>query len=108
MTPQDVWEEARKEVPSLGIATVYRMVKTMLEAGELQRIEVPGHPPRYEMRAKGLHHHFYCRKCDQLFSIKGSPRQVQSLVPKGFVLEGQDIVLYGVCEECPSSSSART
>lgn len=108
LTPQEAWELARREVPTLGIATVYRMVKAMLEGGDLRRIEVPGHPPRYEMTAKGPSHHFYCRKCDQMFTLKGTSRQIQAMVPKGFVLEGHEILLYGVCEgdECPASHAS--
>ena len=41
--------EASLEVPNLGIATVYRNIKTMVDQQELVPIELPGQPARYTL-----------------------------------------------------------
>lgn len=100
LSPQEVLEHARREVPNLGIATVYRAVKAMVEAGDLTSVQLPGEAPRYEFAGKHHHHHFRCLKCDRVFEIEGCPGGLASMLPEGFQLERHDVVLYGACSEC--------
>ena len=58
LSPQEIFDAAKAEVPSLGIATVYRNIKTLLENGTLQPVELPGAAQRYEIAGKHHHHHF--------------------------------------------------
>ncbi|MFA5257943.1 MAG: transcriptional repressor, partial [Opitutales bacterium] len=46
--PKEILELACGEVPNLGIATVYRNIKTMVEKGELDPVDLPGQAPRYQ------------------------------------------------------------
>ncbi|MFP4171386.1 MAG: Fur family transcriptional regulator [Candidatus Hydrogenedentota bacterium] len=100
LSPQEVLEQARREVPNLGIATVYRTVKALTEGGDLTAVQLPGEAPRYELAGKHHHHHFRCLKCNRVFEIEGCPGGLAALLPDGFVLEGHDVVLYGRCNEC--------
>jgi len=49
LSPAEVLEIAGKEVPNLGIATVYRNIKTMLEKGEIVAVVLPGQADRYAL-----------------------------------------------------------
>ncbi|NJL28264.1 MAG: hypothetical protein HC897_10410 [Thermoanaerobaculia bacterium] len=57
LTPQEALGQAQTTSPSLGIATVYRFLKEALDSGRIQRVEIPGQPPRYEMVRETNHHH---------------------------------------------------
>lgn len=103
LAPREVCCAARKYVPALGMATVYREVKRLLERGWLIPVQIPGEPPRYEIAGKAHHHHFYCRACQQLYEVAGCPEEVRTLVPRGFHLEGHELVLYGCCAGCLDS-----
>jgi len=58
----EVLDEAKNAVPSLGIATVYRTLKTMVTEEGLQIVALPGENPRFEFE-HGHHHHFCCQVC---------------------------------------------
>ena len=100
ITPQDAWERAREGVPKLGMATVYRTVKELLEEGDLHKVEVSGQAPHYELADKGHHHHFACRVCSRVFDIHGCPGNMGRIVPEGFVAEYHEITVHGICAEC--------
>ena len=88
LSPQEVLPAAQSYAPGLGIATVYRNVKALLEDGWLESVSLPGEPPRYEIAGKRHHHHFRCRCCDRVFEINGCYTNLLQLTPRGFRLEG--------------------
>ncbi|MHC4960338.1 MAG: Fur family transcriptional regulator [Planctomycetota bacterium] len=100
LSPQEILGLAQRDVPQLGIATVYRSVKALLEEGWVREVELPGAPSRYEVADKRHHHHFHCRQCDRVFDLHGCPPGVGGLAPQGFAVESHEIILYGVCREC--------
>jgi Fur family transcriptional regulator, ferric uptake regulator len=102
LSPREVLDSARRGSPGLGIATVYRTLKTWVEEGGLTQVDLPGEPPRYEATGKQHHHHFHCRSCDRVYELQGCPEGLRSLTPPGFSLESHEVVLYGRCAECAS------
>jgi Fur family transcriptional regulator, ferric uptake regulator len=103
LSPKELHERAQGEVDGLGIATIYRNLKVLHEEGFLVPVELPGEPPRYEVAGKGHHHHFHCRICDRVFEVEGCPGNLAGITPRGFVLEGHEFVLYGLCQRCAQS-----
>ena len=97
----EVLEAARKDVSGLGIATVYRTIKALMEEDWLDPVELPAEPPRYGPRGKGHHHHFRCVVCDKVYDVAGCPGPFKKLLPRNFRLEGHDLTLYGRCAACP-------
>jgi Fur family ferric uptake transcriptional regulator len=100
LAPREILAAATSRAPSLGIATVYRNLKSLLEEGWLRPVELPGEPARYELSDKAHHHHFHCRECDRVFEVDDCPDGVVELAPRGFHLESHEIVLYGLCRSC--------
>jgi Fur family ferric uptake transcriptional regulator len=100
LSPREVLAAAQRHHPSLGIATVYRTLKSWLEEGSLTQVDLPGEPPRYEAPGKQHHHHFHCRACDRVYELEGCPDGLKSLTPLGFSLESHEVVLYGRCASC--------
>ena len=104
--PQEVLEVAAPKAPRLGLATVYRTVRALVEQGWLVPVALPGEPPRYEVAGKGHHHHFHCRRCGKVYEIEGCPAELARLAPDGFVLEAHEVVLYGKCAGCGCGEEA--
>jgi Fur family ferric uptake transcriptional regulator len=100
LSPAEVLTGAKSEVPGLGTATVYRTLKTLVAEGVVVSVELPGQPPRYEPAGAKHHHHFRCRGCDRVFEVPGCPKGIGALVPRGFELDGHELVLYGRCRGC--------
>lgn len=100
MSPLEILGEAAQEAPGLGIATVYRNIRRLLDDGVLHPIDLPGVPSRYELAGKEHHHHFHCRGCDRVFEVEDCPGRLLALAPPGFQVQEHEIVLYGLCREC--------
>jgi Fur family ferric uptake transcriptional regulator len=107
LSPQEVLEAAQREVPALGMATVYRNLKLLLEDGSVQMVELPGDSARYEAAGHGHHHHFRCEACHRVFDIHDCPGDLAKLVPKGFSVRHHDITLYGLCSDCQPARAGR-
>lgn len=103
LSPEEVREFSACEIPHIGIATVYRNLKVLVEAGVLHTVEIPGSPPRYELANLGHHHHFQCRLCSKVFDIHACPGDLQRLAPPGFEVTSHAITFYGRCPDCPGS-----
>ena len=100
LLPDEIHRLARKNVPTVGIATVYRSLKTLMETGQVRCIEIPGQPPRYEGTEKGHHHHFHCHSCQSVFDLQKCVDGLKKLAPPGFRVTDHEIILYGFCKKC--------
>jgi Fur family ferric uptake transcriptional regulator len=98
LTVEDIRHAASKFVDGLGIATVYRVLKSLMDADEVTRVSV-GTTIYYEL-THGHHHHFHCRECKEVLDVKGCSGNLRKLLPPGFLLEAHDLTLYGVCAKC--------
>lgn len=100
---------AQERLESIGIATVYRTVRMMEEAGEIRPVVLPGGETRWESSDRGHHHHFQCRVCSKVTDFHGCPLHVHTdSLPAGFVIETHEITLVGVCPSCaPQSKTVR-
>lgn len=100
LTPAEILAAAQQELPSLGIATVYRAINQLREGGELNPVELLGETPRYELAGKGHHHHFHCLHCDRVYDIVHCPMDFAAMIPQGFELTRHVVILYGSCADC--------
>lgn len=113
LSPQEIHAAARRQLPKLGLATVYRAIRGLQEDVLLAAVAVPGEPDRYETAGKPHHHHFYCNACARVFEMHGCPGPLNRLAPAGFEVDGHELLLYGRCETCakkkrPVRTGART
>lgn len=102
LTPQEILDGVRETVAAIGLATIYRNLKLLLEDGTIGTVSLPGESPRYEMghAAPHHHHHFHCIACDRVFDVEGCPGHMEQLAPKGFVIDRHELTLYGMCADC--------
>ena len=107
LSPPEVLSLANDQKAGLGLATVYRTINTLLEERWLVKVDMPGGITRYERAGKAHHHHFSCTLCKKVFEIHGCPGNLASLLPKGFVLTGHEVILEGLCNLCAVSAPAR-
>lgn len=105
LSAQEVLQAARKMVAGLGIATVYRNLRMLVDEDWLATVGLPGEPDRYEVAGKAHHHHFHCRVCNRVFEVPECASDMKRITPDGFVLDGHDVVLYGKCRECAPADS---
>ncbi len=104
LSTQEVLDAAQHHKSGIGIATIYRTLKLLIEEDWLVTVTLPNEPPRYERAGKPHHHHFYCLRCKRAFEVPGCVELLDTLIPPGFVLQGHDLVLNGLCVECAGNT----
>lgn len=102
LTPQEILDRTQKNGANIGIATIYRTLKLMVEAKQIVIVTLPDGQTRYELAHLNHHHHFKCRLCQQIFDLEQCPIQIGKNIelPEGFTLEGHEITLFGLCKHC--------
>ena len=100
LSAAELLDEARRAVTGIGVATVYRHIRTMVDGGHVVVVRIPGEPVRYEWAGKGHHHYFVCDVCDRVFEVPGCASDFGRMTPHGFRLERHEVILYGCCAKC--------
>ena len=106
-SPEEVYEAVREEIPSISVATVYKNLKTFVEAGILREVS-PHHGTLRVDPNLDLHHHLVCRKCKSITDIDAKyldPVRVRR-APRGFTIEQFSVDILGVCEKCSRKQSS--
>ena len=106
LSPQEILDQVGGEVEGIGIATVYRTIKSFVEEVIIVSVDVPGEPARYELAGKGHHHHFRCTDCGSVYEIEGCVGNFKALTPPGFLVKDHEVWLYGSCSTCRASAGA--
>jgi Fur family ferric uptake transcriptional regulator len=104
LAADEVLQLARKSIKGLGMATVYRTIKGLIDEGWLVPVEVPRQAPRYEIRGKVHHHHFHCLRCQGLFELEECVEQLGKLIPATFRVVDHVVLIYGYCVGCDGAS----
>jgi Fur family ferric uptake transcriptional regulator len=110
LSTEEIHELASRESEGIGIATVYRSVRALVEQGFLSEVELAGRPTLYEIAGKAHHHHFVCEECGAVHELEGCSSSVKLTLPRGFHAREHQITVYGRCSACsrgPRGSSAR-
>lgn len=96
LTPKEIREGAASAAPGIGIATVYRNIKLLLDSKEIEALEVPGHRtcyliPRSQQRAVVV-----CRQTKRVRLADGMDIKIdEKSLPEGFEAEEIEIFIYG-------------
>jgi Fur family ferric uptake transcriptional regulator len=102
-TAEDVGHGIRREIGSVSTQAVYDVLNTCSSAGLLRRIELPGHPARFERRAGDNHHHLVCRECGRTEDVDCVVGARPCLTPNdehGYDIEEAEVVFWGTCPAC--------
>ena len=100
LLPKELLGKAQESLPQLGVATVFRTLKKMVDEGTAKVVCLPGDSPRYEPSDLTHHHHFKCSECEGVFDLNGCPGHFEKLLPEGFQLTDHEITLFGRCTDC--------
>jgi Fur family ferric uptake transcriptional regulator len=86
----------------LGIATVYRGLAALENAGLIQSIQLAD-KKRYERANKGHHDHLVCTKCGDIKEFCDSDiemRQQKVAQDQSFQMTGHQLLIFGICQSC--------
>lgn len=99
----DVFIEAKRRRPSLGLSTVYRGLLRLRDLGLASEIIVPGAASAVYEPASGEHAHFRCSTCEAVWDVDYAlpAPVVQKLAKESEArIESVSLTLHGVCRKC--------
>jgi Fur family peroxide stress response transcriptional regulator len=105
-SPEEVYAKARKRIPSISLATVYKNLNRFLKAGLLQEMSVHHGSLRVEVNHHP-HHHLVCSSCKQIEDIDAEqigPLHVRGRLPRGFAVQRFSVDVIGLCARCRSKN----
>lgn len=105
-TAQQIHDTLREAGAKIGLATVYRALQAMSEAGEVDVLRTGDGEASYRRCSAGHHHHLVCRSCGYSVEIAARPVEewaTQVGVANGFTDVGHEVEMYGLCRDCSTA-----
>jgi Fur family ferric uptake transcriptional regulator len=103
-TALELHARARRREPTLGIATTYRTLDLLREAGSIRALV--GQEQRAYVRCHpGHHHHLVCVSCGNVEETElcAAPSEAELARRHGFAAESHELEIYGTCASCTAA-----
>ncbi len=101
-SPEAVYEKVRKHIPSISLGTVYKNIKTFVDAGMLGEVSLHHGPTRLETNL-APHHHMVCVQCKAIVDLSDDdlePVRLKKRLPRGFSVQRYSVEVIGLCMRC--------
>jgi Fur family peroxide stress response transcriptional regulator len=101
-TAQRIYNEVRKILPTVSLATVYKTLQILTEHGLIQELDLPQSQARFDSYVEP-HINLVCMQCGNIqdFNDKTAQEMVERVTTKAqFTRTGQRLDIYGMCKTC--------
>lgn len=109
ISAEELFRLVKKKANGLGLASVYRTINSLVEAGLAVERRFLDRTSVYEIHEVGHHHdHLICLKCRKIFEFENEAieeQQAKVAADLGFDLKDHKLELYGWCQKtnCPNA-----
>jgi Fe2+ or Zn2+ uptake regulation protein len=104
-----IYDQARAEMPTISLRTVYQTLNDLAEMGEIQSLDLGTGATRFDPNTTA-HHHLVCTSCGQVRDVYVDLGDVH--IPpaqrRGFQISSTDVVFRGLCDACSTRSTTAT
>ena len=101
MTAEEIFAAVQEKEPGIGLATVYRNLKSLCDAGIIQK--VTAEDMSFYDGCGDPHDHFLCTECGRIEDVPSfESRELNSFLTKQIrgKVHRHVSVYYGICEDC--------
>lgn len=91
-----IYARAREIIPKISIATVYRNLNELENAGKIKKVSVEGFAERYDATISE-HAHMVCGNCGKIVDVNMNKIAVSHNLSD---VDRFEITFYGCCDEC--------
>lgn len=102
-TVEQLHHEILRDFPTTSLATVYKTVHLLKEAGQVLELSFGDLGNRYDGMRPYPHPHLICTRCGSILDseIAGFDRIVEDLAgPAGFAVKSHRFDIFGLCATC--------
>jgi Fur family transcriptional regulator, ferric uptake regulator len=100
---QDLHALLRRHGDSIGLATVYRALQSLVDSGRADVLRTAGGEAVYRDCSRTHHHHLVCRECGKTIEVQGPAveRWADQMAAKhGYADVSHTLELFGTCPAC--------
>jgi Fe2+ or Zn2+ uptake regulation protein len=106
-TVEALYDEARAQMPTISLKTVYQTVHDLEDLGEVRVLDLGTGSVRVDPNVDGEHHHLVCTECGR---VRDAPMAAEGLrLPtryrREFDVEAVEVIYRGRCAQCARSTS---
>lgn len=65
---ENIYDRISRKYPGLSFATVYSTLSKLVEAGEIQELDIDPNKKRFDPYTS-VHYHFYCKTCKKVYDL---------------------------------------
>ncbi|MCL7488170.1 MAG: transcriptional repressor [Desulfobulbaceae bacterium] len=101
-TADELFDEVKKRLSHVSLATVYRNLEILSGAGLISKIEISGRQKRFDSDLQ-QHTHVYCLSCHRVDNIELQSKSSIDFKAKdhqGYRIDGYRIEFKGFCPDC--------
>ncbi len=109
LAADELYDIVKKIMPRISLATVYRNLEILSEAGMIGKLEISGRQKRFDFDPSE-HDHIYCVVCHRVDNLEMAHKEltVEELgAVAGYSVTGCRLEIVGVCPECQSKRDNR-
>lgn len=96
-----IYNHIKQIIPSISLATVYKTLNTLVDAGLIRILNVCEENFRYDSNIS-THGHIKCTECNKVEDITLDNDFLNLLTAKNYNINDFDLILYGKCDTCSS------
>ncbi|MCM2316115.1 MAG: transcriptional repressor [Thermoanaerobaculia bacterium] len=105
-SPEMLFNEVSRSMPSLSLATIYKTLETLEGIGLVREIPVTGDRKRFDAIVEN-HHHLICNACGSVGDYHDDA--LDQLPPRrrlgGFIPQSVSVNISGLCPSCRDGNS---
>lgn len=105
LSADEVYIQAKRQMPGIVLATVYNSLNYLTEKGMIRRIRIYGDSDRYD-HVLTMHEHLICDRCGELSDITLGDLQQTLRNKTGIEITGYELNLHYICPKCRRKEEA--
>ncbi|MCW5204818.1 transcriptional repressor [Desulfobulbus sp. US2] len=108
-TADALYERIKKKLPRISLATVYRNLEILSEAGMIRKLEISGRQKRFDKEIE-QHDHVFCVQCRRVDDIRLDQSRLVVLEEgqkQGYKISGCRVEFYGICPKCQTKNKKK-
>jgi Fur family ferric uptake transcriptional regulator len=109
LSADELYERVKKSMPRISLATVYRNLEILSEAGMIAKLEISGRQKRFDFDIEE-HDHIYCIKCQRVDNLTLDRKSIGTVnldPDTGYSVQGYRLEVAGICPDCQKKITAK-
>lgn len=109
LAADELYDIVKKIMPRISLATVYRNLEILSEAGIIGKLEISGRQKRFDYDPSE-HDHIYCMVCHRVDNLEMAHKGLTTeefAAAVGYSITGYRLEIVGICPECQKKTNTK-